>query len=136
MRLDWAILCDEVRRDGAGGAVDIVGAGIETTLAPDEPPPWGMPICIATCVIASYDELREDSDHVFRFDVFDPSAQPVFNGLERIRYFAGGGYRDFPHTDIQGWKLEPIIMHPGDYTIRVGFDRQTPVTLLYRVFSL
>ncbi|HEV2757105.1 MAG TPA: hypothetical protein VG318_15165 [Actinomycetota bacterium] len=136
MKLSWAILCQDVTSEGAGGAVDILGAGVATTIAPDEPPPWGMPICIATCVVAGYDELQEDSDHVFRFAVSDSAAGPVFSGREVVRYFAGGGYKDFPHTDIQGWKLEPIIMGPGDYTIEVVFDRQTPVTLLYRVFSL
>ena len=136
MRLAWAILCDEVRARDDGGPVDIVGAGIETTIAPEEPPPWGLPICIATCVTATYEELQADSDHVFKFDVFDPSAQVVFSAAERVRYSSGGGYKDFPHMDIHGWRLEPLIVQAGDFAIQIGFDDQTPVTLLYRVFSV
>jgi hypothetical protein len=112
-----------------------LGAGADSTFAPNDDPPWILPIVLAVRLIADYQELEQDSDHTIQAQILDPSMQEIHRHLERIRVFARGSqhYEGWRGVGVFAVPIQCEIHELGTYTATVKLDDGPSLTTPYEV---
>lgn len=133
MKIEWILACQGVAETEQG--THILGAGVDTTFAPPDDPPWELQIHLAIRLVGSYDDGKEDSDHTLTLRVLDPDMAEIHVDTQRIRIFARGPehYEGWRGTGIFGTVTQCQIERTGTYTVTVSLDRDRAETVPYEV---
>jgi hypothetical protein len=82
VEIKWATVCREIRETGESDhlfSIDILGAN-QDQITFDAPLPADVPLEIAVCVAAAFEEVRNGAEITITYVVRNPHGQPVFEG--------------------------------------------------------